>query len=298
MTSDNQLLSIDGDSLRIEDGNAVALSDLGTDDQNISGSVLTGSDLTIGIEDGTNEDVSLLSLASDSSFVTTLAVDSLFNTTLANDSNFIANLDSLASDDQLLIIDGDGDTQVHVEESGDEDNIRFDTEGSERMIIDNFGNVGIGTSNPSENLHVVGNTLISGAVQLSNYGAGAVQSDANGNSSVSSDERLKNIVADFEKGLETILALKPINYRWNALSGLEQEGPYTGFSAQNVQSVLPEEVGQDKKGYLTLSDRPIISALVNSIKTLNTKNEGLENENMALKETLKEVLKRLDKLEE
>jgi hypothetical protein len=46
--------------------------------------------------------------------------------------------------------DKDGDTKVQVEESSDEDKIRFDTAGSERMIIDATGNVGIGTSAPTE----------------------------------------------------------------------------------------------------------------------------------------------------
>lgn len=42
--------------------------------------------------------------------------------------------------------DADADTKVQVEESSDEDKIRFDTAGSERMIIDNSGNVLVGTA--------------------------------------------------------------------------------------------------------------------------------------------------------
>ena len=50
--------------------------------------------------------------------------------------------------------DSDGDTKIQVEESADEDKIRFDTAGSERMIIDNSGKIGIGTSSPLESIHI------------------------------------------------------------------------------------------------------------------------------------------------
>ena len=57
-----------------------------------------------------------------------------------------------------LIQDADNDTLIQVEESSDEDKIRFDTAGSERMVIDNSGNVGINTSSPSQLLHLGGAT--------------------------------------------------------------------------------------------------------------------------------------------
>ena len=51
--------------------------------------------------------------------------------------------------------DADGDTMVQVEESSDEDKIRFDTGGTERVIIDSTG-VGIGTTSPDAPLHING----------------------------------------------------------------------------------------------------------------------------------------------
>ena len=56
--------------------------------------------------------------------------------------------------------DVDGDTKVQVEESSDEDKIRFDTAGTERAIIDSSGNVGIGTSSPISKLDVAGKISI------------------------------------------------------------------------------------------------------------------------------------------
>jgi len=52
--------------------------------------------------------------------------------------------------------DADGDTLVQVEESADEDKIRFDTAGVERAIITEAGRVGIGISTPDTVLHIEG----------------------------------------------------------------------------------------------------------------------------------------------
>lgn len=51
------------------------------------------------------------------------------------------------------LVDDDGDTKISVEQSADEDKIRFVTSGNERMLIDASGNVGIG-GNPARPLHV------------------------------------------------------------------------------------------------------------------------------------------------
>ena len=54
------------------------------------------------------------------------------------------------------IEDLDNDTSVECELNSDEDKIRFKTNGSERMIIDSAGKVGINTGAPSNTLDVVG----------------------------------------------------------------------------------------------------------------------------------------------
>jgi hypothetical protein len=68
------------------------------------------------------------------------------------------------------IEDLDNDTKVECESSADEDKIRFDTAGAERMIITNAGLVGIGTNNPGYNLHVAS---AAAAVVLIDGAAGA-----------------------------------------------------------------------------------------------------------------------------
>ena len=54
------------------------------------------------------------------------------------------------------IADADGNTIIQVEEGTNDDTIRFDTAGQQRMVVSNTGNVGIGTATPSANLDING----------------------------------------------------------------------------------------------------------------------------------------------
>jgi endosialidase-like protein len=45
--------------------------------------------------------------------------------------------------------DADSDTKIQVEETADEDKIRFDVAGNEAMVIDADGSIGVGTSSPA-----------------------------------------------------------------------------------------------------------------------------------------------------
>lgn len=109
-----------------------------------------------------------------------------------------------------------------------------------------------------------------GNVQFNNYVAGTLTTDGSGNITASSDERLKDIQGSFDRGLSEILSLSPILYKWNATSTYDQIQTYAGFTAQNVQAAIPEAVDTDSRGYLTLSDRPIIAATVNAIQEIAT----------------------------
>lgn len=129
------------------------------------------------------------------------------------------------------------------------------------------------------------------AVQFSAYGAGSLVSDSSGNITASSDARLKDVTGTFQRGLADVLKLQPKRFRWTAASGMNPDDENVGFVAQDVLAAIPEAVGQfrtveteeedpEHKGQkrmkrerravdlLTLSDRPIIAALVNAVKEL------------------------------
>ena len=77
------------------------------------------------------------------------------------------------------ITDRNKDTKIQLEESLEEDKIRFDTNGFERMIIDNNGKVGIGTSAPDEMLHINGgNIKLDGSHTLKGLAAPTADGDA------------------------------------------------------------------------------------------------------------------------
>ncbi len=117
----------------------------------------------------------------------------------------------------------------------------------------------------------------SGVIRFNTYTAGTLNTDANGIITAVSDERLKTIDGNFSAGLNEVLQIKPILYHWNKSSQLDTENMYAGFSAQNIQSVIPIAVmAQKDTGYLSIQDRPIIAALVNSIKELEARIKILE----------------------
>ena len=119
-------------------------------------------------------------------------------------------------------------------------------------------------------------------IQFDQYGNGTLVTDSSGNITASSDRSLKKDEAAFERGLADVLGLEPKTYKWTKESGYDTENTYCGFIAQDVEPFIPEAIGSKKtedgaiiEGTRTISDRPIIAALVNSVKELNKKIEAV-----------------------
>ncbi len=137
------------------------------------------------------------------------------------------------------------------------------------LIFSAGGSLGIGTTTPTAQLHTTG------TVRFSNFAAGTLMTDADGNVTASSDERLKNIEGNFDRGLEDLLKIQTISYKWKTETGYDTDSSYAGFSAQNVQLAIPEAISTNTKGMLSLSDRPILATVVNAIRDLSVKFESM-----------------------
>lgn len=115
-----------------------------------------------------------------------------------------------------------------------------------------------------------------GVARLNLLGAGTLTTDASGNITATSDERLKDDIQPWSSGLAEIEQINPISYKWSVASGLDRLNTYCGFSAQNVEAAIPEAIGVGSDGYMGVDLRPILAAAVNAIKELSSRNAALE----------------------
>ena len=91
------------------------------------------------------------------------------------------NLGISAGGSSTSIQDTDNNTKVMVEKSADENKIRFDTAGTERMVIQDDGKVGIGDNiTPGYKLDVDGDVRIRGGDIRDNSGGKVIEMDGNG----------------------------------------------------------------------------------------------------------------------
>jgi hypothetical protein len=89
-----------------------------------------------------------------------------------------------------------------------------------------------------------------------------------------SDQRLKDNIAQIGNPLAKVLSISGNTYTWNEKSG--KSGNDVGVIAQEVIEVLPEAVTTRDNGYLAVDYHKIVPLLVEAIKELSTKVENLE----------------------
>ncbi len=139
--------------------------------------------------------------------------------------------------------------------------------------------VGIATSSPAYRLHV-------NAADAAKVGGGSWV--------VASDQRLKKDINAFTDGLNVLLRIKPVTFRYNGKAGIDTDKQFVGVLAQDMQQVAPYTVGQftyqDSTGssetYLDYDPNAVTYVLVNAAKELKAENEALKASNDQLQARL------------
>jgi hypothetical protein len=84
-----------------------------------------------------------------------------------------------------------------------------------------------------------------------------------------SDARLKRNIRPMKGALSSILRLEGKTYRWNLADYPDRgftEGPDLGLIAQEVETVLPELVQEDRDGFKAVEYGKLMAVLVQGVK--------------------------------
>jgi hypothetical protein len=168
----------------------------------------------------------------------------------------------------LTITDAGSDTGVKIADSwiGDHlDGILRIRSGGGIVSFDGEDNVGIGTTAPSEKLHVDGYVCSLGSQCVS-------------------DARWKENINPIENTLDRIAQLRGVTYEWTDKS--KGEGPHLGVIAQEVEEVFPEVVRTDSQGYKSVDYSKLVAPLIEAVKSLKSENEDLKESNANLEKRL------------
>lgn len=95
---------------------------------------------------------------------------------------------------------------------------------------------------------------------------------------------IKTEIVDYTRGLEAILELRPVTYRYGGPAqtlAADDGKTHIGLLAEEVEPVMPECVGEGELGDLgmvkTMNSGPIIYALINAIQELTARLDALES---------------------
>jgi Chaperone of endosialidase len=124
-----------------------------------------------------------------------------------------------------------------------------------------------------------GNVLVGTA----GNGAGTVTANAYYHAS---DARLKTDIKPVDHALDKLLALKGVTFNWK-----NGGRPDMGVTAQNVESVFPNTVSKGTDGMMSVNYDSLIGPMIEAIRELNARNEGLAARNDKLETEITDLKK-------
>lgn len=162
------------------------------------------------------------------------------------------------------------------------DSLEFITNGSTRMTVLSSGNVGVNTTTPGTNFHVVGDVLIqTGALGVGvnpNATDGRIDASNDIVAYSSSDRRLKENITPIANALDKVKSLTGVEFDWKPehKKAHGYEGHDTGVIAQEVQEVMPTAVRTNDTGYLAVRYEKMIGLLIEAMKEQQTQIDELK----------------------
>jgi trimeric autotransporter adhesin len=108
----------------------------------------------------------------------------------------------------------------------------------------------------------------------------------------SSDRRWKKNIEPLKSSLEKISNLQGVRYEWKTDKYPDvgmTEGDQIGLVAQDVESVIPELVSEDRDGYKAVSYNKLTAVLVEAVKELKTQSERQQTEIERLRALIKDL---------
>lgn len=135
------------------------------------------------------------------------------------------------------------------------------------MRITSSGNLGIGTTNPSDRLHVAGGEIrVDSCVKKSDGSAIA--------GVCASDIRFKRDIESLDSMLDRVTSLRPVTYHWKSEEFPERhwgEKRDMGLIAQEAEEVVPELVETRSDGYKAVAYQKIPLLILQAVKELYAK---------------------------
>lgn len=122
------------------------------------------------------------------------------------------------------------------------------------MVMGSNGYTGVGTSAPTERLHVNGNIRIEGDALVT------------GTATSNSDERLKKDFSFIPNALERVLNIHGYTFHW--IDEAKSKDRQIGLRAQEVEKVFPELVKKDKQGIRSVAYQNLVAPIIEALRQL------------------------------